>query len=144
MKNKADQSIPASQWPCLCATVRKAGRVLTRRYDRHLKPSGLKVTQYSMLANIERNPGMTVSDLAGLLMMDQTTVTRNLALLYRDGLVRMEPDEGDRRLRRVWASARGAARLEEARPLWNQAQREVEQALSRHGVESLLEVLGRL
>lgn len=144
MRNTEDQSIPESQWPCLCAAVRKAGRLLTRQYDRHLKPSGLKVTQYSMLANIGRNPGITVSDLATLLMMDQTTVTRNLALLDRDGLVKVEPDQDDRRVRRVWASARGTARLQEAKPLWDQAQQEVEQALSRSGVDSLLEVLGRL
>ncbi|MCB2185599.1 MAG: MarR family winged helix-turn-helix transcriptional regulator [Deltaproteobacteria bacterium] len=130
--------------PCLCAAVRKAGRRLTRHYDRRLEPSGLKITQFSMLANINRNPGLTVSDLAGLLVMDQTTVTRNLGVLVREGYVRLEPAETDRRVKRVYISGPGAAKLAQARPWWDQAQREVEETLGRQGAEGLLAILGKL
>jgi DNA-binding MarR family transcriptional regulator len=75
--------VQTSQYPCLCALIRKAGRILTKHYDQYLKPSGLKTTQYSMLANIAGNQGITVTELANLLLMDQSTITRNLRVLRK-------------------------------------------------------------
>jgi len=131
-------------FPCLCAATRRAGRVLTRRYDAHLKPSGLKVTQYSMMANIARNPGLTVSALAKLLVMDQTTVSRNLGVLEKAGYVCTKQETDDQRIRQVHLSDLGRTRLEQARPLWNQAQMEMEEALGREGLANLLEYFRQL
>lgn len=117
---------------------------MTRKYDAYLKPSGLRITQYSMMANIVRNPGIAVSPLAELMMMDQTTVTRNLGVLEKSGYIHMERERGDRRIKRVHISELGAAKLEEARPLWNQAQTEMEESLGREGVTRLLEVFQKL
>jgi len=118
--------------------------VLTRRYDAHLKPSGLKVTQYSMMANIARNPGLTVSALAKLLVMDQTTVSRNLGVLEKAGYVCTKQETDDQRIRQVHLSDLGRTRLEQARPLWNQAQMEMEEALGREGLANLLEYFRQL
>ena len=125
-------------FPCVCATVRKAGRMVTRRYDRYLKPSGLKTTQFSVLANIARNPGITVSKLAGLLISDQTTMTRVLRGLENAGYIHLQPGERDRRIKRVHITDAGLAKLDEARPLWVDAQREMERTLGRSGIEELL------
>jgi MarR family transcriptional regulator, organic hydroperoxide resistance regulator len=128
----------SSSYPCLCAVVRKAGRVLTNRYDHHLKPGGLKVTQFSMLANIGRNPGITVSELADLLLMDQTTVSRNLQVLEKSGYVHLESEATDQRIRRIRVSDIGVSKVEEARPLWEKAQQEMERILGGEGIEELL------
>lgn len=139
--------IPSAQtsgYPCICAVMRKAGRILTGRYDRCLKPSGLKVTQYSMLANIERNPDISVSELAALLVMDQTTVTRNLRVLEKLGFIMPEPDITDQRIKRVRISAAGTSKMDEARPLWKEAQSETEEILGRQNIEGLLDSLRKL
>jgi DNA-binding MarR family transcriptional regulator len=124
--------------------IRKTGRILTRRYDRYLKPSGLKITQFSMLANIARNPGITVSDLAELLLMDQTTVSRNLRVLEKSGYAHMEPEVTDHRIKRIRIADSGMAKMDEARPLWEKAQREMERVLGREGIEGLLAGLGKM
>jgi DNA-binding MarR family transcriptional regulator len=133
-----------SEYPCLCAVMRKAGRILTRRYDQSLRPSGLKLTQYSMLANIERNPDVSVSELAGLLVMDQTTVTRNLRVLQKLGYIHLEPDMNDHRIKRIRISEAGTSKMDEARPLWKEAQSQTEGILGRANIEGILDSLRNL
>jgi MarR family transcriptional regulator, organic hydroperoxide resistance regulator len=132
------------QYPCLCAVIRKTGRVLTRKYDRYLKASGLKVTQFSMLANIMRNPGITVSELARMLFMDQTTVTRNLRVLEKSAYVHLGAEATDSRIRRILVSNIGKAKMDEARPFWQKAQRDMERLLGRETIEELLGTLNKI
>ncbi|MFP5220946.1 MAG: MarR family winged helix-turn-helix transcriptional regulator [Acidobacteriota bacterium] len=127
--------------PCLCATLRKASRSITSLYDAHLKPAGLKVTQYSMLMTIARNPSVAISSLADILVMDQTTVTRNLQLLKKKGYVRMDPSPDDQRMKCVTLTATGQAKLEAAKPLWEQAQHAVTARLGELGFDVLLRSL---
>ncbi len=143
--SKSKISLPqTSGYPCLCAVMRKAGRILTRRYDQSLRPSGLKLTQYSMLANIERNPDVSVSELAGLLVMDQTTVTRNLQVLEKLGYIHLEADMNDHRIKRIRISEAGTSKMDEARPLWKEAQSETEEILGRANIEGILDSLRSL
>ena len=134
----------AKQYSCLCAVTRKAGRILTRKYDGYLKPCGLKITQFSMLANINRNPGITVSALAGLLFMDQTTVTRNIRVLEKLGFVCIEPEPTDQRIKRIQVTGVGKSKIEEARPFWDKAQQEIEKILGEKSIENLLNSFGKL
>lgn len=136
--------VETSRYPCLCAVTRRAGRILTRQYDEYLKPSGLKTTQFSMLANIARNPAITVSELARLLAMDQTTVSRNLRVLEKSGYIRMEPEVADQRIRRIQIAERGMSKMMEARPLWEKAQTEMERVLGRENIETLLGIFKKV
>ena len=133
-----------SQYPCFCAAFRKAGRILTRKYDRYLKPSGLKVTQYSMLANIARNPGITVSELADKLFMDQTTVTRNLQVLEKSGYINMETEAGDYRIKKIRISDIGKSKMKEAEPFWEKAQLEMEAILGSDSIAGLLSTFKKI
>jgi MarR family transcriptional regulator, organic hydroperoxide resistance regulator len=135
---QADRPAATPEYPCLCAVIRKAGRILTKQYDAYLKPSGLKITQFSMLANIARNPAITVSELATLLFMDQTTVSRNLRVLERSRYIHLEPDVADQRIKRIQISDEGMSKMDEARPLWEEAQSDMERVLGRHGIDKLL------
>ena len=106
---------------CLCALVRKASRSLTSLYDQALAPSGLRVTQYSLLANINRQGRTTASKLSKLLLMDKTTLTRNLNLLEKRGLIETKPGR-DGRVKEIFLSEKGEAAFTEARPLWKNVQ----------------------
>lgn len=127
--------------PCLCAALRKATRVITKRYDVFLKPSGLKITQYSMLANIARNEGISVSGLARVLLMDQTTVTRNLQLLKKKGYIFYQEVGDDHRVKQIELSDSGRQRLKQAQSLWELAQKEIESELGSFGFDVILRSL---
>jgi len=130
--------------PCLCALLRKAGRVVTRQFDGHLKGSGLRITQYSMLMNIRLNPEVTVSQLSDLLRMDQTTVTRNLKILEKMNSIAIEQDHPDHRIRRITITEHGRSVLREARSSWKAAQRSVTQTLGKEQTKALVDALQRL
>jgi MarR family transcriptional regulator, organic hydroperoxide resistance regulator len=127
--------------PCLCASLRKATRVVTNRYDAFLSPSGLKITQYSMLMNIARNPGITTTELAKVMLMDQTTVTRNLQLLQKKGCISFQEEGKDLRTKQIQISQAGKQMIEQAKPLWEQAQRDIKNDLGDLGFDVIIRSL---
>src|SRR6201985_3647769 len=76
---------------CNCFAVRSAARHVTQFYDRFLAPIGLRTTQFSILAKLQRLGPQPINALAGDLVMDRTTLGRNIQPLARAGLVRIEP-----------------------------------------------------
>lgn len=132
------------RYPCLCALIRKAGRITTRKYDKILKPSGLKVTQLSMLAKIAGNPATTVSELAELLFMNQTTVSRNLRVLEKSGYIHLESEISDHRIKRIRISDLGVYKINEATPFWDKAQQEMEGILGRENIEMIMKSFKKL
>jgi DNA-binding MarR family transcriptional regulator len=115
----ARPAVPLS--PCVCNTLRMATRAVTQLYDDALRPSGLRVTQFSMLAAIARLGEANLRQLEEALAIDQTTLTRSLGLLERDGLTE-RVDNPDRRVKAMRLTAKGRATLAAARPLWSLAQ----------------------
>ena len=117
---------PAST-PCTCFKVRSLARRVTQLYDDTLAPSGLRITQYALIAHARRPkgaPAPTVSDLAAALVTDRTTLTRNLRPLIAAGLVRVEAG-GDARSKAVRVTDAGEQAYRVARPLWKAAQARV-------------------
>lgn len=127
--------------PCICALVRKAGRVLTKQYDDSLKSSGLRITQYSLLMNIRFNPEIPVSGLSKLMKMDQTTITRNVKVLEKSGFVSIRPDPEDQRIKRIEITGQGKALLKEARIPWLSAQDRVAGSLDIEQTRQLIRLL---
>jgi DNA-binding MarR family transcriptional regulator len=121
---------------CTCDRLRKLTRRVTQHYDARLAPAGLRVTQYSLLAHLERGGPATVSALARLMEMDRTTLTRNLKPLAEAGLVAIAPGT-DARSRVVSATGRGREARAAARQLWRQAQDEVNRVLGVEQVAAL-------
>lgn len=117
---------PISPNVCVAARVRKASRRITQIYDRRLEPYGLTVTQFGLLAQLRASPGLAVSELAEKMIMDATTLSRNLRPLERRGLILVEADRDDGRVRKLKLSAAGRASLEHALVGWKEAQRQVE------------------
>lgn len=126
-----------SETLCNCLAMRQAARQITQLYDAALAETGLRVTQYSVLAVLGRRGPSSVQDLAAALVMDRSTLGHNLRPLERDGLVRLEVDEEDRRARRLALTPAGKDKLEEARPHWRRAQKQFE---SSYGVSEAKEL----
>jgi DNA-binding MarR family transcriptional regulator len=109
---------------CLCFNLRQATRAVTQVYDEVLRPTGLRATQLSLLQILENAGTMSVTRLAQRAVMDRTTLTRNLELLEREGLVRIQAGE-DARVREVSLTAQARKRLAAALPYWREAQSQV-------------------
>ncbi len=109
---------------CTCFHLRKASRSVTQMFAGYMQPSGLEPTQFGLLTILAQGGSLSINQLADRLVMDRTTLTRNLKPVERQGLVKVVPGE-DRRMRIVTLTARGRAKLEEALPLWRAAQKEI-------------------
>ena len=86
---------------CNCLAVRQAARHITQFYDQFLAASGLRTTQFSVLAKLRRLGPMTINALAADMVMDRTTLGRNILPLERDGLIAIEKGRRDRRSNRA-------------------------------------------
>jgi DNA-binding MarR family transcriptional regulator len=127
MKDKRAASaamIPVTTNPaaCNCLALRQAARHVTQFYDQSLARSGLRATQYSILARLQRNGPMTINALAAELVMDRTTLGRNILPLQRDGLIAVGPGKSDRRRKELRLTGSGGARFRTALNAWQQAQ----------------------
>jgi DNA-binding MarR family transcriptional regulator len=122
---------------CACANLRKAARAVTQVFDEALAPSGLRVTQFTLLVTNTLAGESTINELAERMAMDRTTLSRNLKPLVRGGLLEMRPGE-DGRTRLVRLTPAGEHALEEAYPLWQRAQQETVSALGEERHEALL------
>lgn len=132
---------------CTCARLRRLTRRMTALYDRELAPTGLRLTQYSLLATLRREGkevGVAVSDLAAAMDMDRTTLTRNLRPLLDQGLVELRADPADARVRRALITADGQAAFLNAMPHWRTAQDFVNRTLGEDHVGALHEWLDRI
>jgi DNA-binding MarR family transcriptional regulator len=123
---------------CLCLASRRAARIVTRGYDRALRPFGLRATQFSILVVVSLRGPITIGALAEELGSERTTLTRNLALLEREGWVQSRAGE-DARERLLTVTRKGAATAAEALPAWRQAQRKAQAMLGTAAASSLKE-----
>ncbi len=122
---------------CHCFALRQASRFVTQLYERHLSEADLTAAQFTILARLAGEPGLSAADLADELVMDRTTVVRALKPLQRDALVLAEPAEYDARAFSYRLSASGQRRYEKAHGLWSAAQAEFEQYLKRDRAKAL-------
>lgn len=120
---------------------------MTALYDRELAPTGLRLTQYSLLATLRREGGRTgvaISDLAAVMDMDRTTLTRNLRPLIDQGLVAVAAHEADARVRRAALTREGIAAFDAAIPRWRVAQEIVTRTLGESNVAAFHDWLDRV
>lgn len=121
-----DQAVPRPDSPrledCNCLAVRQAARHVTQFYDRFLAASGLRTTQFSILAKLKRIGPMTINALASNMVMDRTTLGRNILPLQREGLIAVAQGSSDRRSKELRLTEAGSARFFAARERWAEAQ----------------------
>ena len=107
---------------CNCFAIRSAARHVSQYYDRYLAATGLRTTQFSILAKLKRLGPLTINKLARQMVMDRTTLGRNIKPLERDGLVSIEPAQSDRRAKELRLTKTGEKQLEAGFEAWSRAQ----------------------
>ncbi len=130
MLNRASESRLAKSkaGECVCGSLRKAARAVTQLYDEVLRPTGLRVTQFGILGATMAMEPVTVTRLAEATVTDRTTLTRNLKLLEKQGLIRVNSGN-DRREREVTLTDQGRKAVAKAYPLWQKVQHKVVNSL---------------
>ena len=137
----ADNAAPRTQ-DCNCLALRQAARHITQHYDQYLSPTGLRSTQFSILARLNRIGPLTINELADELVMDRTTLGRNVLPLQRDGLIAIETSAQDRRRKELRLTDAGSRRLTGAVDAWVAAQESFEAAFEKRKAGDLRSLLG--
>ena len=106
---------------CAGWNSRLAARRVTQFLEKWMTGSGLTIAQFGLMAQIAAASDDTLGALAERLGLDQSSLSRNLHALERDGLVEIAVVERDLRKRAVWLTEKGARHLEEAMPVWRSA-----------------------
>ncbi|HWA42539.1 MAG TPA: MarR family transcriptional regulator [Hypericibacter adhaerens] len=111
---------------CNCLALRQAARHVTQFYDQFLVPTGLRISQFGILAKLRRIGPMTINALARDLVLDRTTLGRNILPLEREGLIEIKKSRTDRRSKELHLTERGRERLRAAVEGWVKAQEQFE------------------
>jgi DNA-binding MarR family transcriptional regulator len=135
------QTISTNPAACNCLALRQATRHVTQFYDQFISPLGLRATQYSILARLARRGAMTINALAAELVMDRTTLGRNIRPLQRDGLIAVGPGKSDRRSKEVRLTRAGVERFQTAQRGWTKAQSEFERTFGVKRAKALRTLL---
>jgi DNA-binding MarR family transcriptional regulator len=127
----------ASECPAMRA--RQASRVLGKAFDEALRPLGIQVTQLPLLCGValfgER--GASISALAKGMVLDPTTLTRNIRPLERAGLLRVARSPVDARSKILFLTRSGERVIEASYPLWQQALKRVHAEFGTGRIEEL-------
>jgi DNA-binding MarR family transcriptional regulator len=122
---------------CNCFALRQAARAVTVLYDRHLEQAGVTTSQYSLLAVIKNNPGISTQQLSEQMVMDRTTLVRALKPLSRDGYIQQLPDAANSRKLVFSLTDEGVRKFAEAHQHWLQAQAEFDANVGKSRAQAM-------
>ena len=128
---------------CLAHSIRRADRVLSQLYSEHLSEVGIRGTQFSLIRAINFMQPCTAAQLQDELVMDQTTVSRALKPLIRDGVVAVTEGE-TKREKSLSLTSEGRALYKSALVHWQKAQRKVREHLKDSGETELIAMARKL
>jgi len=128
VSRSADAFVPCRE--CTCSALRRASRAVTQHYEQRFRGSGLRGTQFTILAAVIQAGSIPISKLANMLGVERTTLTRNLQPLERRKLLTLSGDS-DGRVRQVEITPAGEALARKLLPRWKQAQASVGEVLAR-------------
>ncbi|HXT01330.1 MAG TPA: MarR family winged helix-turn-helix transcriptional regulator [Elusimicrobiota bacterium] len=133
---KSEKGADGLKPDCVCLHLRMSARAISQFYDDVMRPSGIRNTQFSMLGAIHKLGPVTFQRLSEFLVLDQTTLPRNLRLLEKDGYIKIEEGK-DRRERLASLTPKGRSVLEAALPLWRKAQAQIRSRFDPQRLEHL-------
>jgi DNA-binding MarR family transcriptional regulator len=122
---------------CLGLASRSAARAISQVYDRHVRPYGIRATQFSLLTVLILRGQTPIGILANFLRMDRTTLTRNVALMEKNGWVEITTDKTDARSHLISITRAGEKMAQLALPGWKKAQSQVAEMIGPAGVAGL-------
>lgn len=140
---KTERNTKEGVLACNATAMRKASRRVAQLYDDALAPTGLRSTQFAILAELHElgDKPPTLAELAAGLVVDRSALGHNLRPLERDGLVTLQPGVEDRRRRHIVMTAQGLAKLQQALGLWEAAQARFHEVFGRSEAEALRSTL---
>lgn len=130
-------SLPGAWNYCSNSALKRASRQLGQLYEEVLAPSGLKITQYTLLTQIKLGKETPLKVLAEAMVMDLSALGHTLKPLQRDGLIELVVDDRDRRVKRVRLTEKGDQLWNETNGLWREAQARFDAAFGKEASESL-------
>lgn len=122
---------------CHCLATRQLARHVSKLYDRHMAPTGITSTQFSILSFLDHEPGINMNELAAAMLMDRTTLLRALKPLQQNGWIVSAPEAEQSRRLVLSISEVGRDKIAEAEPLWQAAQDEYEAQVGQLHARSL-------
>lgn len=128
---------------CTCFNLRKAARAVTQLFDNAMRPTGIRATQFTLLALSLAHGPITVTRLAEEMVADRTTLSRNLDPMEKSGLIKIKAGD-DRRTRIVVITDSGRRKLGEAYPLWKKTQEEIKETMGTEKWSALLSNVSEL
>ena len=128
---------------CNCLNLRRASAAITKIYDEKLAPSGLSISQYSLLKHIQFLSPVSVSVLANIIRLDRTTLVRNLKPLEAASYIVDASSKGARN-RKLQLTGEGAEKCDEADRLWTDAQNFMDRNLGKENIEKLTSLLSMI
>jgi DNA-binding MarR family transcriptional regulator len=134
-------SVASELRPCNCSALREAARYVTQLYDQHLAAAGLRNSQYAILARLKRLGPTTINALAQEMVMDRTTLGRNIVPLQRRRLIVARRGREDGRSKELQLTKTGLARLDAGFNGWTKAQAQFEATLGSERASELRDLL---
>ncbi|MDN4084499.1 MarR family winged helix-turn-helix transcriptional regulator [Paenibacillus polymyxa] len=128
---------------CTCINLRRASMAVTGLYDQYLAPSGLNISQFSLLKHLTVLGPVSVSELASEMRLDRTTLVRNLKALEQSRYVEDTSAEGSRN-RCLTLTGRGKALYNDAAELWEEAQLFLQESLGSADLQILTALLSKI
>jgi len=113
---------------CASFNFRRTARAVTRMYDATMQKSGIRSTQFAILVGIAKNQPIAIGALGKILVIEQTTLTRSLQLLRKEGLITTSKRSAMRQ-RFLEMTPNGEQALARALPYWRRMQSEFQSAV---------------
>lgn len=129
---------------CSCNMMRKSARKITQFYENNLREAGIKPTQFSILATLANTGPIQLTQLAGRLVLERTSLTRNLNILERNTWIDIQPGEEDLRQRVVSLTRNGYKQLDCAIPYWQKAQKAIAKDMGQETITRLRTMLDEM
>ena len=126
---------------CSCNMMRKSARKITQFYENSLREAGIKPTQFSILAALANSGPIQLTQLADRLVLERTSLTRNLNVLERNTWIDIQPGEEDSRQRVVSLTRNGYKQLDHAIPYWQKAQKAIAKDMGQGTITGLRSTL---
>jgi DNA-binding MarR family transcriptional regulator len=120
---------------CACSALRRASRAVTQHYEKHFRGSGLRATQFTILATLAQTGPLSISELSDQLGLDRTTLSRNLRLIEDKGWIGALGND-DQRVRKMGLTPNGIKKASAGLAFWERADASVEPVLRRFGLQS--------
>lgn len=125
---------------CMNGKLRKLHRLINAAYMSNLKPFGIRGSMLSILFIIGKRPRVNQKTIAENLILDQSTMTRDLRKLEEKGWISKRRG-ADSRHKELILTDNGYQLLEEITPVWERMHHTVESILGQYNIQNIDQVM---